>query len=188
MSARIVIVYGSTDGQTAKIASRIAGTLRGRGHPVDLADVRGAPPSLDGAGAVLVGASLRYGHYQHAVEKFVQRNRAALEALPNAFIAVSLSAARPNPRAQAEVQHSIDRFVQKTGWTPRQRVPLAGAVTWTRYGWFTRLIMLLLLKMLGAPETDTSRDYELTDWTAVRTFAEEFSASLEQRPRLHAVQ
>lgn len=182
MPSRIVIVYGTTDGQTARIAARIGEVLRDSGYQVELADARGPVPQLAGAAAVLVGASLRYGHYQRSVERFAREHRAALEALPNAFFALSLSAARPNPRAQAEVQKSIDRFAQKTGWTPRQRAPMAGALTWTRYGPFTRLILLLLLKMLKATETDTSRDYEMTDWDAVARFARDFAASLGDQP------
>ncbi|MGZ6144201.1 MAG: flavodoxin domain-containing protein [Myxococcales bacterium] len=175
---KIVIVYGSTDGQTAKIASRIADTLRAAGREVEMADVRGAAPSLTGAAAVLVGGSLRFGHYQREIEAFARKNRVALDAVPNVFFAVSISAARSSPRSQAEVQKSIDRFVQTTGWTPQQRATFAGAITWTRYGLGTKLMLLLLLKMLKATETDTSRDYELTDWAAVKRFAEELAASL----------
>lgn len=176
---KIVIVYASTDGQTAKIASRIGETLRSRGCPVELADVRGGAPSLKDIGAAIVAGSLRFGHYQRDLEFFTRRNRVALDRVPNAFVSVSLSAARPSPRSQAEVQHSIDRFIQTTGWTPQRRAAFAGAITWSRYGLGTKLMLLLLLKMLKSPETDTSRDYELTDWAAVKQFAEEFEASLK---------
>ncbi len=176
---KILIVYASTDGQTAKIASRIAETLRAAGRQVELADVRGGAPALKGAAAVLVGGSLRFGHYQREIESFARKNRVALDMVPNAFFGVSISAARASPRSQAEVQNSVDRFVQSTGWTPRHRVTFAGAITWSRYGLGTKLMLLLLLKMLKATETDTRRDYELTDWAAVKKFAEEFAASLK---------
>ena len=176
---KVLILYASTDGQTAKIASRIAATITASGHPVELADVRGAAPSLHDVAAVLVAGSLRFGHYQKELEAFVRKNRVALDKAPNAFVSVSISAARPSPRSQAEVRNSIDRFVQITGWAPRQRVAFAGAITWSRYGLGTKLMLLLLLKMLKSPETDTSRDYELTDWAAVKAFAEEFEASLK---------
>jgi len=35
--ARVLIVFGTTNGQTAKIASRMGGTLRNRGHEVTVA-------------------------------------------------------------------------------------------------------------------------------------------------------
>jgi menaquinone-dependent protoporphyrinogen oxidase len=179
---KVLIVYGSTDGQTAKIASRIADTLRAAGCPVELADIRGSAPSIRGASAVLIGASMRFGHYQREIEAFARKNRVAIDQVPNAFFAVSMSAARASPRSQAEVVNSIERFVQSTGWTPRQRAPFAGAITWSRYGLGTKLLMLLLLKMLKATETDTSRDYELTDWAAVEQFARDFAARLRAKP------
>ncbi len=176
--ARILIVYGSTDGQTAKIASRIAETLRASLFEVELCDIRGGAPNLKGATAVLVGGSMRFGHYQREIESFCRKHRVALDQVPNAFFAVSMSAAREGERSKAEVVNSIERFIQATGWTPRQRVPFAGAITWSRYGLGTKLLMLMLLKMLKATETDTSRDYELTDWNKVVAFAREFAASL----------
>lgn len=179
---KVLIVYGSTDGQTAKIASRIADTLRVAECPVELADIRAGAPPLEGFGAVLVGASMRFGRYQREIEAFARKNRAAIDRVPNAFFAVSMSAARASPRSQAEVVNSIERFVEATGWTPRQRVPFGGAITWSRYGIWTRVLMLLLLKMLKATETDTSRDYELTDWAAVETFARDFAAGLGAKP------
>jgi menaquinone-dependent protoporphyrinogen oxidase len=186
----IVVLYGSREGQTAKIAARIAACLREAGHDVELADVRGPAPCLECASAVLIGAALRFGHYHPDVEKFCAKNRALLSAVPNAFFAVSLSAARDNPRAQGEVWSSIDRFVQKTGWAPDQRVPFAGAIAWTRYPLYTKLLMILLLKMLKATELDTSRDYDLTDWNAVDLFAWSFADKLRpaDRARRSAVQ
>src|SRR5947209_12558605 len=117
----IVVLYGSREGHTAKIAARIAARLRDAGHDVELADVRGPAPCLQCASAVIVGAALRFGHYHPEIEKFCARNRETLSALPGAFFAVSLSAARDNPAAQAEVWSSMDRFAQKTGWTPQER-------------------------------------------------------------------
>ena len=175
---KILIVYASTDGQTAKIASRIGETLRASLLEVELCDIRGGTPSLKGAAAVLVGGSLRFGHYQREIESFCRKNRVALDMVPNAFFAVSMSAAREGEKSKAEVTNSIERFVQATGWNPRRRVPFAGAITWSRYGFGTRLLMLMLLKMLKATETDTSRDYELTDWTKVVQFAQEFAGGL----------
>ena len=131
---KILIVYASTDGQTAKIASRIADTLRAAGRTVEVSDIHGGAPSLKDASAILIGASLRFGKYQKEIEAFARKNRVAIDQLPNAFFAVSMSAARQAPRSQAEVVGSIDRFVQLTGWTPRQRVPFGGAAAGPEIG------------------------------------------------------
>jgi hypothetical protein len=51
---------------------------------------------------------------------------------------------------------------------------------YTRYGFFVRLVMRLISKMAGG-DTDTSRDYEYTDWNAVAEFARRFSSALAER-------
>src|SRR5262249_40759429 len=80
---KVLIVYGSTDGQTAKIASRIADTLRVAECPVELADIRAGAPPLEGFGAVLVGASVRFGRYQRGIEAFARKKRAAIDPGPD---------------------------------------------------------------------------------------------------------
>jgi len=46
----------------------------------------------------------------------------------------------------------------------------AGATPYTRYGWFVRFMMRNIARRRGLG-TDTSRDYEYTDWQAVEQFA-----------------
>jgi menaquinone-dependent protoporphyrinogen oxidase len=50
-------------------------------------------------------------------------------------------------------------------------VCLAGSLAYTQYSFFTRFIMKRIARRQGAP-TDTSRDYEFTNWDDVARLAE----------------
>ena len=181
--ARVVVVFGTTDGQTARIARRMADVLRNEHHSVDLFDTRSPAPARPFAGvdAAVVAGSVRMGKFQRPLVEFVRRHRKALAGLPTGFVAVSLSAARDTPPAQREVRKTVARFIHETGFTPGTVLPVAGALLYTRYGFFTRIVMRLISKRAGG-DTDTSRDYEYTDWSAVSDFARRFACSIREAP------
>ena len=59
---------------------------------------------------------------------------------------------------------------------------VAGALPYTRYSPLTRWMMRrIVAKAKG--DTDTSRDYEYTDWEAVRRFAGEFALRVSEQKR-----
>jgi menaquinone-dependent protoporphyrinogen oxidase len=90
---KILIGYGTTEGQTAKIADRLAEVMRSHGFEADAVDVkRSENLQLDDYQAVIIGGSIHMGKHQEAVADFVRLNRAVLERLPSAFFSVSLAA------------------------------------------------------------------------------------------------
>lgn len=188
--ATLLIVYGTTAGQTAKIAHLMAEIAAEHGVAVDVYDGRELPASFsigeyDG---VLVGASVHQrSRYQPCIRAFVKRHRATLERLPSAFFSVCLWAHSRSPRGQKHVNRYLDRFFRETGWRPRTVASFAGAYAYSRYGFATRLILRAIAWRRGGP-TDTSRDHEFTDWQQVRQFAKEFVATLSASPVLAASQ
>jgi menaquinone-dependent protoporphyrinogen oxidase len=96
----------------------------------------------------------------------LRRGAAALNSRPSIFFSVSLSAASRN-LAEVEAARDIARaFPATEGWQPHEAVTVAGCLAYSHYDILTRLLMKHISRKEGAP-TDTSRDYELTDWTAV---------------------
>ncbi len=176
---RILLLYASTEGQTQLIAERIAQVLRAKAHSVELLPADTDPARLDPAAydGVLIGASIHYGHHPAFVYKLVRRHRSALAARPNAFFSVSLSAGGPRPKPYA-AQRYIDKFLRRTGWQPQLIASFAGAVKYSVYGPIKRRVMIVFVG-LGGGETDTSRDYEYTDWDAVERYAGEFAQRLK---------
>jgi len=163
---RILIVYGTTEGQTAKIADWIADRLEGRGHEIKLVDSARAPGTLspEGQDAVIVAASVHQYRHQAAVSQWVRRWRETLNAMPSLFLSVSLSAVNKDDRPDA--QKIVNRFLNETDWRPTTSRLVAGALKYSQYDFFKRQMMRLIAWREGGP-TDTAKDVEFTDWEAL---------------------
>jgi menaquinone-dependent protoporphyrinogen oxidase len=178
--AKISVVYATTNGQTAKIARRIVAVLRTQGHLVDLLDTRTSPSAaLAGVDAVVFAGSVRMGKFQRRLVDFVRTHRHKLLGIPTAFVPVSLSASRKSPAAVREVRKTNARFIEETGFNPNVIHPAAGGLVYSRYGFFTKLAILFISKISGG-DTDTSRDYEYTDWKALDRFARHFADDVQE--------
>lgn len=179
--ARILIVYGTTDGHTARIANAMADTLRAEGSEVAvrtgaaLTDTR--PERYDG---VIVAASVHVQAYQRSVRRWVLRHHAALNRRPSAFLSVCLAVLEKNPESVTRARTIMDQFLARTGWRPTIQKMVAGALPYTRYGWLKRFVMKRIARKAGGG-TDTSRDYDYTDWNEVRDTARSI-ASLARGP------
>ncbi len=177
----VLVLYGSTNGQTAKIARFIGETLVSHGLEVDVVDAAQASPNPGRYGAVIVAASVHAGGYQRAVAHWVRREAATLGARPTAFISVCLGILQHEPAVQRELASILDKFLAATGWRPSVTRMVAGALPYTRYNWVTRWTMKRIVRKAGG-DTDTSRDYEYTDWDDLRTFIAEFAGRIARQP------
>jgi menaquinone-dependent protoporphyrinogen oxidase len=177
----ILVAYGTTEGQTRKVAEFIAERLRIRGHRVDLVDT--ATPAAEQVTpsyqAVVLGGSLHQHKHQSSLLDFAKRNRAWLVAMPSAVFSVSLSAALDDMESRIEVQRLLNDFVDECGLKPLAVRCIAGALKYTQYDYFKRLVMRLISRQAGRP-TDTSQDYEYTNWDDVEAFVDEFLAAAKQ--------
>lgn len=172
--SRILIVYGSTEGQTRKIAGRIAEMARGHGCEAVVLDTAANPPPVGGRyDAVIVAGSLHLERHQKPLVRFVQRNRDMLRRVPNAFVSVSLTAVRTDPRSLAAAQACVDRFVAETAWHPQVTWLTAGALMYSGYGPIKKRMMRWIAGRNGG-DTDMSRDHEYTDWARLARQVEAF--------------
>lgn len=181
---RVLIVYGTTEGHTARVAERMAATIRDEGHEVEVHDsreVRHTTIDRDFDG-MLLGGSVHAGELQSSLREFVRKNREQVERVPAALFVVSLAAADLDEEAHAELNTVLEKFVQETGWRPRRVEWIAGALVYTQYNFFVRHMMKLIVKHQGRTELDTSRDYDFTDWQGVERFAREFVAGVAAHP------
>ncbi|ELY87876.1 flavodoxin/nitric oxide synthase [Natrialba hulunbeirensis JCM 10989] len=177
-----LIYYGTGEGQTATVADRIADVLRDRGH--DATAINAAEDSgsrdLESFDAVLVGASVHMGTHQSAVSEFVRTEREALASRPTAFFQLSLASAVDDESARADAAEYVDEFLEKTDWQPDRIGLFGGALRYSKYGFLKRLVMKRIAK--GATgDSDTSQDYEYTDWHEVEAFTADFAAFVEGR-------
>jgi len=174
---RILIVFGTTEGHTREICQFAARALREAGHTATVEEVStdGSDMRLSAYDGLVLAGSLHVARYQPTLTRFAQAHAAELDDKPNAFISVSLSAAGENPDDWEGLEQSLARFEHETGWTPRRVLQAAGAIRYSQYDFFKRLAIKHIAARRGR-ETETSRDYDLTDYDAVRAFVLDFAA------------
>ena len=173
--ARILVLFGTTEGQTAKVAAAIAATLRTCGVSVDVVEAGTLPADAEAYDAVVVAASVHAGGYQRAVGRWIRAHAGALGTRPTAFVSVCLGVLQADSKVQRHVNDIASRFVSEAAWHPSVIKIVAGALPYSRYNWFKRWMMRRIVAKAGG-DTDTSRDYEYTDWADLQAFSRQFAA------------
>lgn len=164
-----LVVYASVEGHTERIAQRLAAGLRARGHRVDVA-AAGGDIDLSRYDSVIVGASVHYGHHPAWLARALRAAR--LPTPKTAFFSVSLGAK----------ERYATKFLRKARWQPELVAVFPGALQYSKYGPLKRLVVRTFAAIAGH-DTDTSRDYEYTDWQAVERFSEACERLFSADPR-----
>jgi len=180
--ASILVCYGTGEGQTRKVARRIAGTLEDRGHTATVVNADDCPPEfdVDDFDAALVGGSIHAGRHQASVRSFVGANRDGLLGRPSGFFQVSRFSAAPDRERQELAKSIADDLFSETGWYPDLLGLFGGAIRYSMYG-FVKRQMVRWWARRTTGDTDTSRDYEYTDWNAVERFARDFAEFVDRQ-------
>ncbi|MER3374984.1 MAG: menaquinone-dependent protoporphyrinogen IX dehydrogenase [Allomuricauda sp.] len=171
---KILIVYATSEGQTRKIARFMEEVLQTDNHKVVIADATEEPPSPENFDAVLIGSSIHIQKYHSSIKDYIMKNLDELNQKHSAFFSVSMAIASNIEEEHEEVKKVALGFMEKTGWKPDEISHMAGALKYTQYDYFKKLIMRMIAKKEGG-STDTTKDHEYTDWDAVRSFALDFA-------------
>jgi menaquinone-dependent protoporphyrinogen oxidase len=186
----LLVVYATRDGHTRKIAEHVAATMRARGDAVDVVDAASVPPEFDVSryGGVVLTASLHAGKHEREMVGFAKTNRVALDSMPTAFLSVSLTEASVEDRtasferrakAAEEVKAAEEAFCHETGLHPARMWPVAGALLYREYGILKRLVLQMIARRAGR-DTNTSLDYDYTDWQALDRFTQMMVEEIER--------
>lgn len=172
---KILILFGTSEGQAEKIANRIADIIGNKGHEVMAQCGERLPGdfAVNDFDAVMIGGSIHMGKYQPYVKSFVLGHRDRLNSIPSAFFTVCMGVNSRHASDKAGAEQYSRKFLQQSGWQPRLTATFAGAVKYTQYPVITRFIMKMISKREGG-STDTRHDHEYTDWEAVTRFAGQF--------------
>ena len=112
------------------------------------------------------------GGLESELVDFVNSHKEQIEAKSRAFFLVLLSAATKDPKLKAEsledAQTKIDEQLQVQ--FPAAEM-IAGALMYSKYFLPVKWIMQNIAKKYYE-DTDTSKDYEYTDWNQVKQYAE----------------
>lgn len=166
---KTLILYSSHDGQTKKISEFLTALLDGE-VKVEALDEN---YDIQGFDRIIIGASIRYGHFNKALDRFVKKNKLHLEQKKAAFFGVNLTA-RKEGKDNPENNVYVRKFLQRTAWQPELVAVFAGALFYPRYKWFDRVMIRFIMKITGG-ETDTTKEIEYTDWEKVSKFAQKIN-------------
>jgi len=181
-----LVLYATREGHTERIGRHLLALLLKRGIAAKLeqAGQQSETFQLSNYQGAIIAASVHLQQHEIEIVRFVKGHREELEAMPTVFLSVSLSEAGaededapPERRVQAaaDAQRMIDTFLEQTRWHPSKIKAVAGALLYSKYNFLLRLVMKRIARKAGA-ETDTSRDYEYTDWAALDRLVDELLA------------
>ena len=165
---KILIAYGSTEGQTRKIARFCADHVIERGHSVEVLPAADAKDvDLGRFDAALLAGSVHAGKYQKPLIRFAKRQAEALAAMKSAFLSVSLAAAGTDQDDWAALRECVNRVAERTGWSPDPVFHVAGAFRFSEYDFFKSWAMRWIAAQKEM-EVDPNEDTEFTDWAALK--------------------
>lgn len=171
---KVLLLHSSCEGQTKKILRYIEEEL-GEQYSCEYKDIHLAP-EIDFSlyDRVLIGASIRYGHFNKKLYQFIAHNLQQLSQEKVAFFCVNLTARKPG-KDTPENSAYIKKFLVKSPWHPKLMAVFAGALRYPRYNFFDRNMIKLIMTLTDG-ETDTTKEVEYTNWPKVTEFSLKFKA------------
>lgn len=168
---KTVIFYLTRDGQTRKIAEHMATEWQGEVSVYSLRDYAEITPyALAKFDCIVIGASIRYGHFDLLLEQFIRKHSNVLNEKKTAFFSVNLTARKPNKNT-AQTNVYTRKLLARITWRPDIVEVFAGALRYPSYRWFDRIMIRLIMKITGG-ETDARYEYEYTNWQQVSQFTQ----------------
>lgn len=172
MTASVLIAYATRGGSTREVALAIAATMRQAGLTVDVAQVSEVY-SLDGYGAVILGAPLYIGRFPRELHAFLREHQRALTDLRPAIFVLgptrSETADFNMARQQAEKQLERHRWL-----TPHDLRIFGGR--WGKA--HLPFPFTLALRLPGNPLAKIP-EQDIRDWAAIDQWAQVLSKRIK---------
>ena len=166
MSTPVLVGYASRYGSTKEVAETVGATLEECGLAVDVRPMRDVR-SLDGYGAVVMGAPLFMYRWHKDARRFLSRHRKALQ---NMRVAVFALGPTHDPYDEQEWQDSnaqLDKELAKYSWfTPIERKMFGGQFDPTKFRF--------PINVLAGAEPAS----DLRDWAEIRAWANDVAPQL----------
>jgi menaquinone-dependent protoporphyrinogen oxidase len=163
--------YATRDGQSRRIATRIAEGLAQQGISAVSQDLAAGMPSPDDiARAPLAVAVLavRYGKHLPEGLQFIAHYRACATPPPLVLASVNLTARKPG-KDTAEGNAYLRKLIARNGLNPALTTAFAGRLDYPRYGFIDKQVIRFIMLLTGGP-TDPTAVVDYTPWPAVDEF------------------
>ncbi len=169
---KILIIYQSRAGHTARIARCLAKAIEDEGHQADVYPFMEAAREgvdFDAYDTVVVGCPVLYGTYNKDFLAYIGEIRDVLDAKPHSFFNVSVVARTPI-KATPEGNRYMQKFLKMSPWKPRDLKCFAGKVDYPHWSWLDGKMIQLIMKMTKGP-TDPSAIIDYTDYEDLKVYA-----------------
>lgn len=170
-TSTIAIVYATRDGQSERIAQRIATRVDDRGATATLCAL--APrtrQAIDAASDAIVAVlAVRYGRVLREGGEFLAEFASRELAPPLALAVVNLvarDAARRTPETNPYLRSTLARYRLK----PALATAFGGRLNYPKYRVFDKQVIRLIMAITGGV-ADGRSDIDYTDWAQVDDFA-----------------
>ena len=172
--SKALFLYSSREGQTKKILSYIDEKLSD--FEVETSNLHTVKKiDFSKYDKVLIGASIRYGHFNKKLYQFIAHYKDQLYAAKVGFFCVNLTARKESQgKDTPEGSVYIQKFLSKSPWQPTLIGVFAGALCYPHYKFFDKMMIKLIMRKTGG-EKDTSKEVEYTNWEKVSFFAKKFN-------------
>ncbi len=168
----MLLCYATHDGQSRRIAERIAGCLAETGIKTQLTDLAAAvqtPLEGNSLEPVVLVAAVRYGKHLPQAERFLARYRALPTQPPLVLLSVNLTARKPG-KTTPESNPYLRKTIRRHRLRPAIAGAIAGRLDYPSYRWFDRLAIRFIMLLTGGP-TDPTVRVEYTAWNEVDAMA-----------------
>jgi menaquinone-dependent protoporphyrinogen oxidase len=179
---RILVLYATREGQTEKVAERIEERLTALGAEVRRVNARRKTDTacldLTAFDLLVLGASMHAGGIESELVAYVHDHAETIRAGLRSFFLVLLSAATADPVLRARsLADAHDKLARQLSVPFDDVEAIAGALRYSQYPRPLRWLMRRIAAQAGG-DTDTSRDYEYTDWDQVDGYARRLFAAV----------
>ena len=164
MEIKILVAYASKYGSTQEVAEAVAAILRERGLTVDFQPMRKVR-TLEGYGAVVLGAPIYMGLWHKDALNFLSRNQEALTQRPVAVFALGPTSA--DEKEMHGVRAQLDKILAKYPWLKPVVVEVFGG----KYDPAKLRFPDSLIASLPASPNHKMPASDVRDWTAIRRWA-----------------
>lgn len=161
----VVIVFGTVEGQSRKIANFASEKVQEMGHQVTLFDADSPDElSLEGQDAVILIASVHQRRHPRRFEALITAQTAELARHKTLLLSVSLSAAFPE--GLEEAREYVTEMKMRTGFKPDMERLIAGAIRVQEYDYFAMQVLRHVVLRDRDHDADAGQ-HEFTDWDAL---------------------
>lgn len=170
----MLLFYATRDGQSRRIAERIADRLTEAGIsalPQNLAVTE--PQSLPGTAPIVLVAAVRYGRHLPEADQFLTRFRVGKATAPLVLLSVNLTARKPG-KSSPEGNPYLRKVIRRHRLRPALASAVAGRLDYPHYRWFDRMAIRFIMLLTGGP-TDPAAQVEFTDWQQVDSVARQIA-------------